>query len=554
MIKNFIFISAFILFIFSSCSSEEEKTNVPPSAVTGIEVEVIENTFVKLFWNASEDPNGDEVSYNVVVNGNVVANRTTENSLEIDVTPYLSGSRNSTRGMGLELTVNITAFDSENNVSEESVVVRYVYVNRDPGEFDFKEITFDFYSYSSVTVEWLQAADADDDLLSYDVYINEELVVDDYVIGTNQYTNWGSAHIPFQFRELLDQDITIKVIANDRSGGLKEISRTYNFRATDVDLGEIALPYAEINNYEFLEDEIDNKIGYSFTLTERTGISLTDFTGNMQYTLTDSNNNYLSGGYNALKNEALNPGSYYIEVSKNYNSLSNGSFNLIFRDANETNTDLGNLAFPYSESFDITSINEEPDNNIIYTFTAPSGNYRYTFSSVSGVSYELRDSNQNIVSNSNYYNHHVLSLVMNNPGTYYLKVINNSSYNEITGSFNINIEETNEITDNMVLGSITTPYTRTFDYDTTVSVNGRTRINFTIATSSDYHFETTSANYDTYLYLYRSNGQLIRSDDDGGGPGNLSKMTGSLSAGSYYVEVGGFGNSTGNGVLLFNLQ
>ena len=52
---------------------------------------MIENAFVNLYWNASEDTNGDEVSHNVVVNGNVVASRTKENSLDIDVESHLFG-------------------------------------------------------------------------------------------------------------------------------------------------------------------------------------------------------------------------------------------------------------------------------------------------------------------------------------------------------------------------------------------------------------------------------------------------------------------------------
>lgn len=556
MIKNFIFISVLILLILSSCSSEEEKPNLPPLKVSGIELEVIENTFVKLYWNASEDPNGDEVSYNVIVNGNVLASRTKENNLDIDVGSYLTGAKNnSTRGMGLELTVNITAIDSENNISEESVVKRYVFVNRNPGDFDFKEVNFDFYTYSSVSVDWFPSNDADNDLLSYDIYINEKLYVNDFVIGTNSNSNMGSVNIPFQFEELLDQEITIKIIANDRSGGVKEVSKTVNFRATDIDLGEVSLPYSEILNYEFLADEVDNRIGYKFILTERTGISLTDYYGrNIEYSLRDANNNYIFRGQNSLKSENLNAGSYYIEVKNNYGNLFNGSFNLIFRDPRETNTNLGSIALPYSKSYDITSINEEPDNSIIYTFTIPSGNYKYTFSSNSSVYFELRDSNQNLLTNTSNHNNQPLFSVLTGPETFHLKVIkNNYAYNEINGSFNIKIEEFERTSHNYYLGNISTPFHKNFDYNNSISINGRVRISFTTQTSFNYHFEILAANYDTYLYLYHSNGQLISSDDDGAGNGNLSKINGNLSPGGYYLEIGGYNDASGSGVLGFNI-
>ena len=117
----------------------------------------------------------------------------------------------------------------------------------------------------------------------------------------------------------------------------------------------------------------------------------------------------------------------------------------------------------------------------------------------------------------------------------------------------LRLDEVNIISHNENLGSITTPYARFFDYDTTTSGTRRSRINFTVASSTDYDFEIISANHDTYLYLYNSNGTLISSDDDGG-QGGLSKMTGNLSNGSYYLEIAGYSNSVGTGVLSFNLQ
>ena len=79
-------------------------------------------------------------------------------------------------------------------------------------------------------MDWFPSNDADNDLFSYDIYINEKLYVDDFVIRTNLHSSFGSVNIPFQFEELLNQEITIKIIANDRSGGVKEVLKTFNFR------------------------------------------------------------------------------------------------------------------------------------------------------------------------------------------------------------------------------------------------------------------------------------------------------------------------------------
>ncbi len=550
MKKINIFLSVLFCLILISCSKDEQQTNLPPSKVGDIEAEVVDGTTVKLSWNSASDPEKDQVFYNVVVNRNIISTRLSQTSIEFDVASYLEANKSeeniSSRGIGLELVINITALDTENNISEESEVKRYIFINRKPGEFEFININFDFYNYNYVNVEWSQASDIDGDILSYNVYLNNDILVEDYIIGDNSQTNTGHINVKYDYSMLLNKDITIKVIANDRSGGEREIMQTYNFKATDVKLGSLNLPYQETQTYLFKDDEIDNKIGYMFTLTETTGISITDWSNNVYFTLTDIDNNYISSG-KKINVSTLPAGSYYLEVEKNY-KVTIGSFVLTLRNSLETDINLGTLSLPYTNDIDLTSLNTEPDGKIKYSFEMNSST-SYVVNTNSNIAIELLDDN-NKVMNSNYNNS--LTGFITTPGLYHI-VVSNKSPKEITESLNISFNPSNNISHNENLGNIETPYVELFNYDTTTSTTKRSRINFNINSNADYNFEIISANHDTYLYLYSSNGILLKSNNDGG-QGNLSKITGNLSKGSYYLEITGNFNSVGTGILAFSLE
>jgi hypothetical protein len=54
----------------------------------------------------------------------------------------------------------------------------------------------------------------------------------------------------------------------------------------------------------------------------------------------------------------------------------------------------------------------------------------------------------------------------------------------------------------------------------------------------------TRGNMDTYLYLYDNNGNLLEEDDDSGDDYN-ARISTRLNAGTYYIEVSGYGGGTG---------
>ncbi len=557
MKKVYFFLPFIFLFILSSCGKDEPEINMPPSKVSGIEVEVVGETEVKITWEPSEDVNKDEVSYNVIVNSNIVATKTSETSLNLDLTPYLPANKlaskgKASKGLGIELTVNITAFDDESNVSDPSEVVRYVYINRNPNDFDFVGVNFDFYNYRRIDIEWLASTDDDNDILSYDVLLNDELLVENYIIGSNSYSTNGTVSVDYDFSELLDQDIVIKVMANDRSGGVKEISRTYNFRATDVDLGTLTLPYNQNTSYTVGEDEADRIVGYNFTITEETGISVTDRSSYGVFYLREAGNgNYINSGSGVLNIMSIQPGDYYLEFRSysNAGTEDSGTFTMNLRNAFETDSEFDISTLPFSENVDLEILNTEPDSRVEYLFEVTETT-SYSFESNSSIYLNLLDVNKNTISSG----YGRLSGIISTPGTYYVS-INNQYSNQISSeTLRVNFQEFDVIDLNENLGTVSVPFARFFDYDTTDPLGaGEAVINFTIQTNASYLFETVSADHDTVLELLDGSGRRINYDDDSGS-GALSRMSGNLSPGNYSLVVKGYNNRRGAGVLSFNLN
>ncbi len=125
-------------------------------------------------------------------------------------------------------------------------------------------------------------------------------------------------------------------------------------------------------------------------------------------------------------------------------------------------------------------------------------------------------------------------------GTYYVEV---SGYQDsATGPYTLNVAYS--LPSSCQSGSYTSissiPYATTSH---NLSPAGdRDCFSFTLSTSRNITMSTASS-IDTVGSLYASNGSLIESNDDGGSDSNFL-IRGTLSAGTYYVEVSGFSSST----------
>jgi len=360
-----------LLMVGYSCSKDDDSGNLPPTEVTNIQTEVLSGTTVKVSWDAATSPNNDAITYDVIVNENVIATNTPEVFVEFDTARFLFSAESRTniaKGATLDLLVKIRTFNGTNFINDIEVK-RSVFVNRAPTIFEFENIRFNTFDFSTVDISWFPASDEDGDILSYDVFLNDIVIVNNYVIGSNSQTGFVSYNE--SFAELVDSDMVFRIVANDRAGGINEISKTINLTATDVDLGIVTLPYENEFDVLIQGTEADNQVRYIFEVTEETGYFINSNI-NARAELLNSNGNYIDSG-SFMTGFSLQPGSYeLIYTSYQYGNVEKedivGTTSISLKNPKDSDVDLGNLAVPSRQSFDFDAT-QELDREIGYTFT-----------------------------------------------------------------------------------------------------------------------------------------------------------------------------------------
>jgi len=180
--------------------------------------------------------------------------------------------------------------------------------------------------------------------LSYDVFLNDIVIASNYVIGSNSQTGFVSYNE--SFAELVDSDMVFRIVANDRAGGINEISKTINLTATDVDLGIVTLPYENEFDVLIQGTEADNQVRYIFEVTEETGYFINSNI-NARAELLNSNGNYIDSG-SFMTGFSLQPGSYeLIYTSYQYGNVEKedivGTTSIFLKNPKDSDVDLGNL-------------------------------------------------------------------------------------------------------------------------------------------------------------------------------------------------------------------
>lgn len=309
----------------------------------------------------------------------------------------------------------------------------------------------------------------------------------------------------------------IKIIADDHSGGVYEISKTYNFRATDIDLGNLSIPYESNHNFAISANEPDFKVGFNFSITEETGISLNSAT-NLDYSLRDTNGNYMTSGYNNFYYESLPVGNYYIEIMTYSSNPVSGDFLLVLRNPKETDVDLGILTVPYeaSHAFDATT---EPDDYIGYSFSITENTGLFIKELGTMNYYQLTDSNGNWFGNG----YDQLAFNSLDPGDYLLSVSNNQN-----PSANFTLLLQNPRLTDVALGELTPPYLEQHSFSIEEDeLDNIVAYTFTLQETTGI---SLTSNAENYFYLKDSFGNYITGDYN-----NLKY--GSLTPGEYAIEV-----------------
>lgn len=530
-----------LLFSIISCNTEDDtpppvEENVPPSKVKNVTVEVTSGTMILISWDAAIDENKDPVTYDLIVNDISIKEGFTETSVELDAAQFINSNKAAKKiskkklsemlnRFGTELALGIQIKSHDDTSFSELVVIKVIEINRAPAEFEIASIWFDFTNYNEVQLEWSSSSDADNDNIKYDVFLNDNLLAEDYAILPG--VEYGYIETGFDFSAFINDPITIKVIAKDGSGGNTEISETFNFRTTDIERGELSIPHSNTIDFTILHTEPEDRIGYTFEISEETGY-IFSASEDIDLILRDSDNNIILSGGREINGENLLPGQYYLELIREVNDATDlsGVLSFTLRNSAETNVNLGLLTTPYNESFNV-DLNSEPDNAISYSFEI---NEETGFSvTASGASFTLSDSDGNdIVSSTN----NNLSLETLNPGVYSVKISNPDGY---SGSFNLILRNPTDTDINLAILGIphNEIYEFTIDNQEPDDAIGYT---FEITEETGFAFSTTDASLN--LTLKDINGDTLYNGQ--------RVANASLSPGIYYLLISSSSEVTGS--------
>lgn len=546
-------LSSFILVLLASCEKDEEIINniiLPEetSEALVVDVNLVEGAQILIDWHLSSSIDSEGVAYSVFVNDNEKATNISESKLIIDATEFKS-SPSSTKVV-LDILINAVNGSGETFTFD---VTKVVVVNADPIGLNIENISVNYLDLEYFRVDFIKAIDLDQDVVTYDFYINDELIQEDVrvleeiIVPTNYIYNgydyvpqsyiqneyYGTVILAYDVASIESEDTTLKIVAKDHEGGTNEVTETFNLNKTDTDLGPLTLPYVNDIDFEISSDEIDGRIRYSFEITEEAVFQLLPDNG-IDVIIRNSNNEIIntysydySYGYN--KGE-LSSGSYTLELINEYSYERNsGTVFVTMISPNATDVSLDTVPIPYESEFAVNFTNEI-DGEINYSFEITEA-VGYVFSlDTPGYYMTLLNANGGVVL-SDSYNQVLYGSYDSLPaGKYTLKMYSNSSYPEPEEiMLTMVLKETNQSDE--ILGLLSTPYENTINIDFNFEPDNL--VTYTFEVDKNVGYSIYSSNNDVEFIIKDRFDNIVKE-----GYSNELKSNGAdLIPGSYQLEV-----------------
>lgn len=211
------FLSVLSLVMLLACggSDDSNPTNENPGnfMVTVVEVGT---TSVTISWTASTDPDGDDVTYQVAIEGQNVGNPTTTAIDEFNITGFTSGTTYSG---------TVTAEDGRggSNVQSFTFTTNSENGNSAPGAFTVT-VGSDLTN-STAEISWTAAVDPDGDNVTYEVELNSASVQAGITMTDYDFTDLSGGI-----------NYSGKVIASDGNGGVTESSFSFQTYVIDISM------------------------------------------------------------------------------------------------------------------------------------------------------------------------------------------------------------------------------------------------------------------------------------------------------------------------------
>ena len=163
-----------IIFIAFGCSKNESgNINKPPS---DFEVNVESKTYnnVKLAWSESFDPEAEQVTYSIYIEGNLIENN-------LSVRSYNFKNLNPSKSY----IGRVVAYDTSGNETSKTFTFT-TSDNLHPTSFEIISIIPDNVS---VYVSWTKSFDPEEREVVYSLYLNEELIISEYNFENFNFDN-----------------------------------------------------------------------------------------------------------------------------------------------------------------------------------------------------------------------------------------------------------------------------------------------------------------------------------------------------------------------------
>ncbi|WP_299012513.1 hypothetical protein [uncultured Polaribacter sp.] len=206
----------FALLLVYSCGNDEEPENMAPSIPT--KIFPLSNTLcvdnaINFQWNAAQDPEGDALTYRIQIADNSNFQSVIEN-----VTVSNGTARIITLEKGLSFFWRIKAIDANNAESEYSEVSQFL-TEGDPERNHLPFIpelispSMDSEISGTNTILRWSASDADEDPLTYDVYLDTNIDPTTKVSDNQTSTIYEATNL------VANTTYYFKILVKDNNGG-----------------------------------------------------------------------------------------------------------------------------------------------------------------------------------------------------------------------------------------------------------------------------------------------------------------------------------------------
>ncbi|MEO9511539.1 MAG: fibronectin type III domain-containing protein [Flavobacteriaceae bacterium] len=180
------------------------ETNLPPASFT-TSLNYVTDNEATISWTESVDPNEDNVTYDVYLDDNLVAN-------DLEELSYTFHNLSPVTFYNVKVVSKDAEFTNESETSFETT-------SSPPSDFD---VSIDNITTSGALIDWTDATDPDGDNVFYDVYLN----------GLEELGGWTNSI--YAFSNLAPgTTYTIRIVARDSSGASTE--KTVSFNTLPVD-------------------------------------------------------------------------------------------------------------------------------------------------------------------------------------------------------------------------------------------------------------------------------------------------------------------------------